>query len=102
MNWEESNMYPNCDKTLRPKPTETGYKIPLICYLCLMGRTGMPLEKRTSVSSNVRISKQQNWGRLYDFCSRDQKITNNFTVRWYVRTNGIGRSALSEKPRKYS
>jgi hypothetical protein len=39
-------MYPKCDKTVCPKPTEKGYKIPLICYLCLMGRTGMPLEKR--------------------------------------------------------
>jgi hypothetical protein len=39
-------MYPKCDKTLSPKQTETGYKIPVICYLCLLGRTGMPLENR--------------------------------------------------------
>ena len=41
-------MYPKCDKTLYPKPTETGYKIPLFCYLCLLGRTGMPLENRAA------------------------------------------------------
>ena len=39
-------MYPKCDKIVCPNPTETGYKIPLICYLCLIGRIGMPLEKR--------------------------------------------------------
>ncbi len=41
-------MYPKCDKTVCPTHTETGYKIPLFCYLCLMGRTGMPLEKRAN------------------------------------------------------
>ena len=39
-------MYPNCDKTLHPTPTETGYKIPLFCCLCLLGKTGIPLKKR--------------------------------------------------------
>lgn len=39
-------MYPKCDKILNPKQTETGYKIPLFCYLCLLGRTGMPIENR--------------------------------------------------------
>lgn len=41
-------MYPKCDKILNPKQTETGYKIPLICYLCLLGKTGMPLENRVA------------------------------------------------------
>ena len=41
-------MYPKCDKTIRIKPTERGYKIPIFCYLCLMGRTGIPLEKRAA------------------------------------------------------
>ena len=36
----------NCNKTVCPKPTETGYTIPLICYLCLLGSTGMPVKKR--------------------------------------------------------
>lgn len=36
----------NCDKTVCPTKTETGYKIPVICYLCMLGSTGMPLEKR--------------------------------------------------------
>jgi hypothetical protein len=39
-------MYPKCDKTLYPKPTEKGYKIPLFCCLCLLGKTGIPLKKR--------------------------------------------------------
>jgi hypothetical protein len=41
-------MYPNCDKIVSPKHTETGYRIPLICYLCMTGKTGMPLEKRAA------------------------------------------------------
>jgi len=41
-------MYPKCDKTVCPTQTETGYKIPLFCYLCLLGRTGMPHEKRAA------------------------------------------------------
>ena len=45
-------MYPKCDKTLYPKPTETGYKIPLFCYLCLLGKTGMPLEYRANCIAN--------------------------------------------------
>ena len=43
---EVVRMYPKCDKTLCIKPTERGYRIPLICYLCLTGKTGMPLEYR--------------------------------------------------------
>ena len=39
-------MYPKCDKTVCPKHTETGYKIPLLCYLCLLGGTGRPLKNR--------------------------------------------------------
>jgi len=45
-------MYPKCDKTVSPKYTETGYKIPLFCYLCLLGRTGMPLENRAACITN--------------------------------------------------
>lgn len=45
-------MYPKCDKMLSPKQTETGYKIPVICYLCLLGRTGMPLEYRANCIAN--------------------------------------------------
>lgn len=41
-------MYRKCDKTVCPKHTETGYKIPLLCYLCLLGRTNVPLEKRAN------------------------------------------------------
>ena len=40
-------MYPNCDKTLHPTYTEKGYKIPLFCCLCLLGKTGIPRKKRT-------------------------------------------------------
>lgn len=45
-------MYPNCDKTVCPKQTETGYKIPLLCYLCMLGKTNMPLEKRAACITN--------------------------------------------------
>ena len=45
-------MYPKCDKTLYLKQTETGYKIPVICYLCLLGRTGMPLKNRAKCITN--------------------------------------------------
>lgn len=45
-------MYPKCNKTLCPKPTETGYKIPLFCYLCMLGGTNMPLEKRANCIAN--------------------------------------------------
>ena len=41
-------MYPKCDKTLSPKQTETGYKIPLFCCLCLLGKTGIPRKKRAA------------------------------------------------------
>ena len=41
-------MYPKCDKTVCPKPTETGYKIPLFCCLCLLGKTGIPRKKRAA------------------------------------------------------
>ncbi len=39
-------MYPKCDKILNPKQTETGYTIPLICYLCMRGYTNMPMDIR--------------------------------------------------------
>ena len=45
-------MYRKCDKTVCPKHTETGYKIPLFCYLCLLGKTGMPLENRANCIAN--------------------------------------------------
>ena len=45
-------MYPNCDKTVGPKRTEKGYKIPLLCYLCMLGKTNMPLEKRANCIAN--------------------------------------------------
>ncbi len=45
-------MYPKCDKTVCPKHTETGYKIPLFCYLCLLGMTGMPLKYRAACIAN--------------------------------------------------
>lgn len=45
-------MYPKCDKTLCPKPTQTGYKIPLMCYLCIVGATNMPLENRAMCINN--------------------------------------------------
>ena len=45
-------MYPKCDKTVSPQYTETGYKIPLFCYLCLLGRTRMPLENRANCIVN--------------------------------------------------
>jgi hypothetical protein len=45
-------MHPKCDKTVCPTQTETGYKIPLFCYLCLLGRTGIPLEKRAACIDN--------------------------------------------------
>ena len=45
-------MYPKCDKTLRIKPTELGYRMPIICYLCLLGVTNMPLEKRANCIAN--------------------------------------------------
>ena len=43
---EVVRMYPKCDKTIRIKTTERGYRIPLFCYLCLTGKTGMPIEYR--------------------------------------------------------
>ena len=45
-------MHPKCDKTLRIKPTEIGYKMPILCYLCLIGATNMPLEQRAKCIAN--------------------------------------------------
>jgi hypothetical protein len=45
-------MHPKCDKTVCPKHTEKGYKIPLFCWLCLLGKTGMPLENRAKCIAN--------------------------------------------------
>jgi hypothetical protein len=41
-------MYPNCDKIVCLTPTEKGYKIPLFCCLCLLGKAGIPRKKRAA------------------------------------------------------
>ncbi len=53
-------MQTKCDKTVSPKYTETGYKIPLFCYLCLLGRIGMPLKCRAKCIDkcpNIEVAK---------------------------------------------
>lgn len=45
-------MYRNCNKTLYPQYTETGYKIPLFCCLCLLDGMYIPIEKRAKCIAN--------------------------------------------------
>lgn len=45
-------MYSKCDKTVCPTHTETGYKIPLFCCLCLLGKTRTPLKYRAACIAN--------------------------------------------------